>query len=372
MLAYSPPVIRLTRPSIGEEEIDAVASVLRTGMLVQGKNVLAFEAALAERCARKHAIVVSSGTAALQLALAATEIGPGDAVLCPSLTWPSPANAIALSGAEPILVDVDVDEWNVTAAQLTGIGAKAAIVIDQFGNPLRRSELEEALSGMVVIEDAACAIGSRFDRGPCGSLGIVSCLSFHPRKIITTGEGGACLTDDDGLADTLRALRNHGQDGRTGFKMAAANYRLTDFAAAMGQVQLGRLDGIVEALRERALRYRMALPELRFQTCPDGAHANHQTMGALMPHGHTRADRDTFVGWMRSEGVEAGALSHAVHRLAPFSSALAQAEEAGRAFPATEEIVDLGFALPLFPALSRSDQDQVIELAKRGLGEVGS
>jgi dTDP-4-amino-4,6-dideoxygalactose transaminase len=154
--------------------------------------------------------------------------------------------------------------------------------------------------------------------------------------------------------------------------MPAGNYRLTDFAAAMGRTQLNRLDGIVEAIGERAQRYRDQLPELRFQRCPDGGKANHQTMGALMPAGLTRDDRDAFVAWMRSQGVEVGALSHAVHRLAPFAAAQAAAEAAGRSFLATEEIVDLGFALPLFPTLSTDDQDRVVSLVRQGLQREGS
>lgn len=366
-------MIRLTRPTVDDAEIDAVAEVLRSGMLVQGENVRALEASLAERCGRKHAILVSSGTAALQLALDAAGVGEGDGVLCPSLTWPSPAHAILLSGATPHLVDVDPNEWNVTPELLSKARTEevtAAIVIDQFGNPLRRSGVEAALEGLIIIEDAACGIGSRFTEGPCGSLGTISCLSFHPRKVITTGEGGACLTDDDIIAERLRALRNHGQDGKTGFVMAAANYRLTDFAAAMGRVQLGRLDGIVEALRERAAIYLAALPELRFQQCPPDALANYQTMGALLPVGTEPDKRDAFRSRMREQGVEIGALSHAVHRLGAFGAARERAEAAGRSFAVTEEIVDLGFALPLYPGMTREDQDRVITLVKATLEEV--
>src|SRR5690606_10855175 len=146
---------------------------------------------------------------------------------------------------------------------------RAAIAIDQFGNPIRARELLDALPDLHVIEDAACAIGSRTDLGPAGSVGAISCLSFHPRKVITTGEGGACLTDDEALAARIAALRNHGQAGPGRFSEPSGNYRLTELGGALGVTQLGRLDGIIAARRVLLARYREGLPGLQFQRCPE-------------------------------------------------------------------------------------------------------
>jgi len=214
---------------------------------VQGALVERFEHAVAALVGRRHAVAVSSGTSALQLALKALQIGPGDEVLCPALSWPSPAHAVRVAGAKARFVDVDQDEWNSSAEALRAArngSTRAAIVIDQFGNPARAEEIRAALGALPIIEDAACALGSRFANGPCGSLGKVSCLSFHPRKILTTGEGGMCLTDDDDIAEKLRMLRNHGQL-RGEFVVAAGNSRMTEIAAALGLAQLQRLDDII-------------------------------------------------------------------------------------------------------------------------------
>ena len=161
-------MIRLTKPWLDDEEFDAVREVLKSGMLVQGKLVQQFEEQLAQWCQRKYAVAVSSGTAALQLSLQAIGVGPGDEIPCPALSWPSPAHAIAMSGARPVLVDVDLDEWNAGAqafAKACNSKTKAVIAIDQFGNPIRGHEIQAAVGETPIIEDAACGIGASIE-GP--------------------------------------------------------------------------------------------------------------------------------------------------------------------------------------------------------------
>jgi perosamine synthetase len=369
--------VPLTRPLLGEAEERAVSAVLRSGMLVQGREVERFEAMVRERCRRRHAVAVASGTAALELALRALSVGPGAEVVVPDFSWPSPAHAVLATGAEPALVDVDAREWNSRPDQLAAAvtdRTAAVIVIDQLGNPARGHELEGALDpDLPVIEDAACAIGSDFPDRPCGGLGRISCLSFHPRKVITTGEGGMCLTDDDELAATLRALRNHGQRGPGDFVFASTNHRLTDMAGAMGAAQMERLEGIVEARRARAARYREELEGLgSFQLTPPGARENAQTFGLLVPDsagdGPPTAERDRVIDALRADGIGAGALSYAGHRLPSLAAASQAAAAAGRDLATSAMLVDRGLALPLFPQMTDEDQAAVIASVQRALG----
>ena len=346
-------MIRLAKPWIGEDERRAVAAVLESGQLVQGALVERFEQAVAALIGRRHAIAVSSGTAALQLVLKALQIGPGDEVLCPALSWPSPAHAVRIAGAKVRFVDVDQNEWNSSAEALREArngNTRAAIVIDQFGNPVRAEQIREALGALPIIEDAACALGSRFAGGPCGSLGKVSCLSFHPRKILTTGEGGMCLTDDDDVAEKLRVLRNHGQL-RGEFVVAAGNSRMTEIAAALGLAQLQRLDEIVARRRELATLYREALDgELDLQSTPAGAESNYQTFGVLLPQGY---DRNAVREKLAERGVEAGVLSFAIHKLGSFAGSEAS-------LPIAEHIAARGVALPLYPQMRNAEVDEVV------------
>jgi perosamine synthetase len=346
-------LIPLAKPWIGEDEQRAVAAVLESGQLVQGQLVERFEHAVAALIGRKHAVAVSSGTSALQLALKALNVGPGDEVLCPALSWPSPAHAVRVAGGKVQFVDVDQDEWNSSAEALRAArngNTRAAIVIDQFGNPARAQQIREALGALPIIEDAACALGSRFNSGPCGSLGKVSCLSFHPRKVLTTGEGGMCLTDDDGIAEKLRTLRNHGQLGGE-FVVAAGNSRMTEISAALGLVQLQRLNEIVGRRRELAALYREALGgELDLQSTPEGAESNYQTFGVILPLGH---DRSTLLARLHERGVEAARLSFAIHKLGSFTGSDAS-------LPITEHVAARGMALPLYPQMRNSEVDDVV------------
>jgi len=355
-------LIRLAKPWIGEDEQRAVAAVLESGQLVQGELVERFEHAVAALVGRKHAVAVSSGTSALQLALKALQVGPGDEVLCPALSWPSPAHAVRVAGAKVQFVDVDQGEWNSSAEALRAArngNTRAAIVIDQFGNPARAEQIREALGALSIIEDAACALGSRFTNGPCGSLGKVSCLSFHPRKVLTTGEGGMCLTDDDDVAEKLRMLRNHGQLGGE-FVVAAGNSRMTEIAAALGLVQLQRLDEIVARRRQLAALYREALGgEMDLQGTPDGAESNYQTLGVVLPLGH---DRNVVLAKLRERGVEAGRLSFAIHKLGSFAGSDAS-------LPIAEHVASRGIALPLYPQMRDSEVDEVVRTLRGVLDE---
>jgi perosamine synthetase len=346
---------------LGPEEADAVAKVLESGRLVQGPRVEQFERLIAQRVGRLHAIAVSNGTAALRLALEALGVGSGDRVLLPDLTWPSPGHAVLELDARPLLVDVDEREWNARPEALAaarGECCAAAIAIDQFGCPARSSEIAAALPGIPLIVDAACSLGSHTGDKPCGALGVIACLSFHPRKVVTTGEGGMCLTDDPELADRLRELRNHGQTAPGQFAHASGNHRMSELSAAIGVVQLGRLDAMLEQRQQLAAIYDRAFDDLPVQRAPEGARRNHQTYAVLLPAG---SDRDAIVQRLRELGIESGRLSYALHTLPQFSGAARLAQQAGRSFPHATALAERGLALPLFPGLHDAEQRKVIE-----------
>ena len=347
-------MIPLARPWMSEAEERAVVEVLRSGWLAGGPRVAELEALVAERAGRAHGVAVANGTAALELSLKAVGVSPGDEVLCPALTWPSPAHAIVRIGARPVLVDVDPREWNAGPEAFAAARTertRAAIVIDQFGNPARGRAIAEALGELPIIEDAACALGSTFaDGSPCGSLGAIGCFSFHPRKIVTCGEGGVCVTDDEALATEVRTMRNHGLRGPGEFASPGPNLRLSDLAAAVGVVQMQRFDTIVGARREHAEAIRARLEgHYAFQASPAGARPNHQTLGVLLPEGR---DRGALVKAAAERGIQLGRLSYAV-------DTLGQVGPQGE-LPVAHALDERGVALPLFPTMTEAERETVI------------
>jgi perosamine synthetase len=271
-------------------------------------------------------------------------------------------------GALPVLVDVDPEHWNLSVeavrAALTP-QTRAIIAIDQFGCPAPSSAIQRAFPELPLIVDAACSIGSHDGDKPCAARGVIACMSFHPRKLLTVDEGGMCLTDDAELAQRLRQLRNHGQAQPGEFARASGNYRLSEVAAAIGCVQLGRLDGMLAERRRLAQRYRSALQALTPQRWPAGTLGNDQTFGVVLP---PHLDRDASVAALRERGIESGRLSYALHTLPQFAAAAQRAQAAGRPFPQAERLAQSGLALPLWVGLSEAEQSHVIESLEHVLG----
>jgi perosamine synthetase len=369
-------VIRLTRPFFTDAEGAAVAEVLASGMLIQGARVAAFEAATTAFLARlegapaAHGVAVATGTAALSLALATrprgdgtTGVGDRDEVIVPAVSWPSPGHAVILAGAVPVLVDVDLDTWCIdveAARELVTPRTAAVIAIDQFGVPARIPALRAALGPVDVVEDSACALGSTLGGVACGLLGDVGIYSYHPRKVITTGEGGMCVTRDGPRAELLRALRNHGQSTPGTFRCAGPNERMSELHAAVGVAQMARLDEILRRRRAMAEEIRAAVA-LRWQRAPEGSEVNHQTLGFVLPRpsAGARVDaRDALLAALRGAGVEASILSYALHRLPQFA---AFAVNKGRRFPVADAVVDGGVAVPLHPGMTPADVAAVID-----------
>jgi perosamine synthetase len=363
-------MIRLARPHFDEQEEAAAVRVLRSGMLVQGPEVAAFEketlAALGAT-SEIDAIAVSNGTSALELALAALDVGPGDEVIVPSVTWPSPGNAVLLRGAVPVVCDVLPTTFNIdpkAVAKLLTPKTRAIIAVDQFGVPADIAGIRRVAGDIPIVEDAACAIGSTIDGSACGLLGDIGTFSFHPRKVVTTGEGGMVVSWRRELVTRVRTLRNHGQIEVGIFREAGPNERMSEMQAAIGRVQMRKLDEILRIRRAIGDEIRGALA-LAWQKIPAKATVNYQTLGFVLPKPATsprKPARDAIVKALREDGVEANILSYALHRLPPFA---AHAVNTARELPYADAIVEGGVALPIHTRMSSSDVSKVIEVVRR-------
>lgn len=269
-------MLKISQPNIDEDAIAAVANVLRSGQLVHGSESEDFEKELAHYLGCKNALLVSSGTAALHVALMALDVGPGDAVIVPDFTFPATANVVALVGAKPVIVDVEPQTYTLCIKKLQSIVSswrgperlKALIPVHEFGCPADMDEIRHLAHsyGLAIVEDAACALGAQYKNAKIGTLGDIGCFSFHPRKTLTTGEGGFLATNNSQLATRIKRLRNHGmmrQSGKLRFVEPAMNYRLTNFQAALGRKQLPNLDQWILARRTLAQDYFSALRPLQ-------------------------------------------------------------------------------------------------------------
>jgi perosamine synthetase len=348
-------VIRLAWPDLGAEELAAVAEVLESGQLTMGPKVEEFEAELARACEVEHAVVVSSGTAALHLSVLALGIGPGDEVIVPAYTFPATANVVALAGAKPVLVDVDAETMNVTAESVAAAvtdRTRAVLVVHLFGRPAPWEELAKAVpEGVALLEDAAGALGARRQGRACGGLGRLGCLSFHPRKIVTTGEGGAVTTNDVEIADAIRRFRHHGIEPRGDFEIRAAglNYRLPDILCALGTTQMRRLEQLLEERERLAAAYAERLDGL--VGLPSADKGDRMGWQAYI----VRLDRrDEALEALGAAGIQGQIGTYALHRLAAYA-------EQGP-FAGADAAYERALALPFHNRLADSDLDRVVEV----------
>jgi len=339
--------VRLGRPDTGEAELAAVAEVLESGTLTMGPKVDDFERELARACEVEHALAVSSGTAALHLAVLAFGLRPGDEVLVPAYTFPATANVVALAGLKPVLVDVDPETMNLDPARIEVTPrTKLVVGVHLFGRPLR---LDELPADVPLLEDAAGALGARRRGRPCGGLGAAGCLSFHPRKVVTTGEGGAVTTNDAALADEVRALRNHGWRSLAPPELPAPglNYRLSDILCAVGLPQLRRLPELLGARARVAAGYAERLAHLPV-VLPD---ADDGDVHGWQAYVIQLDDRDRVLAGLRADGIEAQIGTYALPLLAAYRD---QGE-----FPGAKRVSERALALPLHTRLRDGDLDRV-------------
>jgi dTDP-4-amino-4,6-dideoxygalactose transaminase len=348
-------VVRLAWPDTGADEAAAVAEVLESGYLTMGPKVAELERLLAEACGVDNALAVSSGTAALHLAVLALGFRPGDEVAVPAYTFPATANVVALAGLKPVLVDVDRVTMNLDPARVElRRRTKAVLAVHLFGRPARIEELPT----VTLIEDAAGALGAQRQGKPCGGLGLLGCLSFHPRKIVTTGEGGAVTTNDSGLADEVRRLRNHGwTQGLADLPAPGLNYRLSDILCAVGIPQLQRLEELLAARERLAAAYAERLADLPvvLPTADEGDRHGRQAYVIQVER------RDDVLAALRAQGIEAQIGTYALHRLAAYADQ--------GSFPGADHVFERALALPFHSRLRDSDLDRVAEALTKVVSE---
>ncbi|MCU1224399.1 MAG: putative PLP-dependent enzyme involved in cell wall biosis [Edaphobacter sp.] len=377
--ALSSPItttIPVARPFIGAEEEQAVIDVLRSGWVTQGPRVSEFEEKFSSYIGCDHSVAVSSCTTALHLALLASGVGPGDEVICPSLSFIATANSIVHTGALPIFGDIDPSTFNLDPLRIEELitpRTKAILVVHQIGLPADMNRLLAIADkhGLVVIEDAACAIGSEYDGNLIGKpLGKMACFSFHPRKILTTGEGGMITTSDPVLAEKLRRRRQHAMSlsdvVRHNAKQIASetydevgfNFRMTDMQAAIGITQLGRLGDFLQRRRYLAMRYTKALLPLSWLQVPfvpSNCHHNYQSYMVRLLDGFA-LKRDALMQKLLEKKISTRRAIMAIHRELPYRS-----PHWNDSLPQTNLVSDTGLILPLFHQMTDADQDYVIE-----------
>lgn len=370
--------IAIALPVTGEEEWTALKEPLESGWLTQGPKVAAFEKTFAARHNVAHALATTSCTTALHLALATLGIGPGDEVIVPAFTWVSTANVVLYCGATPVFADVDPATFNIDvddALRRVTSRTKAVIPVHLFGLCADIDALRTALPDHVrIVEDAACAAGAVYKGRPAGGLGDFACFSFHPRKSITTGEGGMLTTDDPALAEKAERLRNHGasvsEEVRHNgprpyllpdFNLLGFNYRMTDLQGAVGLVQLGKLDGFIAARARAAATYRDALSGLNWLRCPEepmnGQHAWQAFVTYVDPDGAPLA-RNEIMERLEARGIATRPGTHAVHMLGYYRERFGLNPDD---YPGARDCDRHSMAIPLHNRMTDDDYRYVID-----------
>ena len=352
------PPIRLGLPDVGAEENAAVAAVLASGHLTMGPKVGEFECEIAGAVGVPYAVAVANGTAALHLAAMALRLGPGDEVIVPAYTFPATANAVALTGATPVLVDVDPVTMNIdidAAYRAVTPRTKAVLAVHLFGNPVDWEALAAAVPPEVqLLEDAAGALGATWRGMPCGGLGVMGCFSFHPRKTVTTGEGGAVTTHSEELDAELRRLRHHGIDMRgPDIPRPSTNYRLSDIQCAIGIPQMQRLPELLAGRRRVCEGYSARLAALEAEgrvVVPRAAEGDTHGWQAYVIQ---LENRDEALHTLRAEGIEVQIGTYAVNLLSAYR------DQGSR--PGAELAARRALALPLHTQLTDAELDRVVE-----------
>ncbi len=395
------PDIPITKPVFDQAEVDAIQEVLRSGWVVQGPQVARFEQMMAEFTGSRFAVATTSGTTALQLALCAAGIGSGDEVLLPSFTFIATANAVEYTGARPVFVDIDLDTFTMDPSLLEQALARrrstrCVVPVSLFGLCADMNAINTMAGkhNLTVIEDAACGLSAFRDGHHAGTEALAGCFSFHPRKAVTTGEGGMVITDNAQLADKIRKMRNHGasqidlerhlNEGGSllpNYDMLGYNYRMTDIQGALGVVQMGKVRTVLDQRREAAVRYNQLLKDasfLRLPNTPEGMIRAYQSYVCLFgadqfDFGTTEPpdweliarlnrDRNRMMARLEAEGIAVRQGTHAVHTLGYYRNKYGIAPHD---YPNSYIAGRLSITLPLYAGMSEQTQKRVVDALQR-------
>jgi len=372
--------IQISLPVTGIEEWEAVKPSLMSGWLTSGPKVREFEQLFAERHAVKHALAVTSATTALHLALVALDIDAGDEVIVPAFTWVSTANVVLHCGATVVFADVDPVTFNMDPADLKRRitpKTKAIIPVHLFGLCANIDAIKAIAGDIPLVEDGACAAGAAYKGTPAGALGTIGCFSFHPRKSVTTGEGGMITTNDDKIAEFISMLRNHGasisEEQRhhgprpyilPDFNVLGYNYRMTDLQGAVGVVQLKKLDQFIAERAEWAAWYSQQLKDVTWLRTPQfGSEYKHGWQSYVTFVDETKApmSRNDIMEKLQEYGISTRPGTHAVHMLNYYAQ---KYNLKPTDYPGAQAANDFSMAIPLHNRMVAEDYQYVVEVIK--------
>lgn len=372
--------IPISLPSTGEEEWQAVREPLMSGWLTSGPKVRAFEEAFSKRHEVKHSVAVTSATTALHLALVALSVGPEDEVIVPAFTWVSTANVVLYQGAKVVFCDIDPKTFNLDPKKLKSCitsKTKAIMVVHLFGLCADMDAIREVSGDIPLVEDGACAAGAAYKGVPAGALGTMGCFSFHPRKSVTTGEGGMVTTNNDSLGETLGILRNHGasvsEEQRhhgpkpfilPDFDVMGFNYRMTDLQGAVGVVQLAKLDKFIDERQKWANYYIKELSSIEWLQLPiyssDYRHG-WQSFVTMVDAEKAPFSRNEIMEKLQAVGISTRPGTHAVHMLNFYKK---ENGHSASDFPGAQKANDQSMAIPLHNRMIEEDYRYVVETLK--------
>ncbi|MDE4907371.1 DegT/DnrJ/EryC1/StrS family aminotransferase [Methanogenium marinum] len=349
-------MIPVAKPAVGDDEIAAVAAVMKTGMLATGPEVTQFEEEFAGYCDVEHAVGVNTGTAALHVALKALGVGHGDEVIVPAFTFIATATSVSMCGAKPVMVDVDEHCYTIDPDEVSehlNAKTKAVIGVHLFGQSFAVEPVAEicADADVLLVEDCAQAHGALCKGKKVGGFGAAGCFSFYPTKNMTTGEGGMVTTNDAALADRCRRIANHGQSDKYLHTELGYNYRMTSIGAAIGRVQLRKLDEMNRKRQANAAYYTKYLdaPGLKTPAIRAGcAHVFHQYVTELKDA--FPADRETVMAYLREKGI-----GSAVHYPMPVHRQPLYAGDPGVRCPVSEDLSGRVLSLPVHPGVTEEN-----------------
>jgi dTDP-4-amino-4,6-dideoxygalactose transaminase len=382
--------IPITKPYFGTEEKEAILEPLETGWVVQGPKVAEFEQKFSTYTGTKHALATTSCTTALHLALIALDVKPGDEVIVPPFTWVATVNVIEMLGAKPVFVDIELETFNIDYTKIEAAitpRTKVILPVSLFGISAPMHPIMEIARqhNLKVVEDDACATGAWYQGHHAGTLADLGCFSFHPRKAITTGEGGMVITNDEEIARTLQSLRDHGASKSDlarhhgnrsyilpDFDIVGYNYRMTDFQGAVGSVQMDRLEWILEQRTRLAQRYDLALKNISWLRSPvlpsTYKHGYQSYVCFFQPEEPTiknvadlNARRNKLMDELDTAGIATRPGTHAVHMLGFYREKYGINPED---FPNAYLADQLTLTLPLFVQMTEDEQGYVIERLK--------